>query len=284
MPLKFLALVLVTFFLSGFVNGQDTLPKFTVLNKGNERIVVSWTNPYDQRIRQLSIQRSLDSLKGYKTILTVPDPTVFQNGYVDSKAINDHMFYRLYILLDSGKFIFSAARRPIPDTARFSTSSPVLPLLIPKDTRGDETANSTNITERLIYVKKRDSLIGVIPEKSLKTYRAYLTASTRDTISMKTPDTLLIRPFVPKEFYRPSKFVFTEKDGNIRVILADAATRKYSIKFFEEDNTEVFEVEHVREPMLILDKTNFFHSGWFIFEIYEDGKVKERHKLFVPRD
>lgn len=282
MPSKFLLLVLIIAGFSARAYSQDTLPKFTLLNKGNERIVVSWTNPYDQRIRQLSIQRSFDSLKAYKTILTVPDPTVLQNGYVDTKATNDHMFYRLYILLDSGKYIFSASKRPMLDTA--VAKAPDLPVILPRDTRGDETKNSTAVLERMIYVKKRDSIIGVIPEKSLKTYREYLQSTTKDTIGMKSPDTLLIRPFVPKEFYRPSKFVYTEKDGNIRISLTDAATRKYSIKFFEENNTEIFVVDRVREPILILDKTNFLHSGWFNFEIYDEGKLKEKHRLFVPKD
>jgi hypothetical protein len=282
MPVKFLLLISIIAGFSSIAYSQDTLPRFTVVNKGNERIVVSWTNPYDQRIRQLSIQRSFDSLKAYKTILTVPDPTVLQNGYVDTKATNDHMFYRLYILLDSGKYIFSASKRPVLDTA--VSKIPDLPVMLPKDTRGDETKNTTGVLERMIYVKKRDSIIGVIPEKSLKTYREYLQSTTKDTIGMKSPDTLLIRPFVPKEFYRPSKFVYTEKDGNIRISLADAASKKYSLKFFDETNVEIFEIDKIREPILILDKTNFLHSGWFNFEIYDDGKLKEKHRLFVPKD
>ncbi|MBS1565305.1 MAG: hypothetical protein JST39_13005, partial [Bacteroidetes bacterium] len=49
---------------------QDTLPRFTLLNKGNGRIIVSWTNPYKDKVHQLSIQRSTDSLRNFKTILT----------------------------------------------------------------------------------------------------------------------------------------------------------------------------------------------------------------------
>jgi len=76
------------------VAAQDTLPKFSAINAGKDRIIISWTNTYGRGIKQLSIQRSFDSLKNFKTILTLPDPTVPENGYVDTKAINDHMFYR----------------------------------------------------------------------------------------------------------------------------------------------------------------------------------------------
>lgn len=212
--------------------------------------------------------------------MTVPDPTVLQNGYVDTKASNDHMFYRVYILLDSGKFKFSVSKRPRLDTSKTGD----LPLLLPRETKGDETLNNTNVLERMIYIKKRDSVIGVIPERSLRTYRDYLLSNTKDTVIMKSPDTLVIRPFVPREFYRPSKFVFTEKDGNVKINLADAASKKYIVKFFEEDNTEIFEINHIKDSVMVLDKTNFYHSGWFNFELYEDGKLKEKHRLFVPKD
>src|SRR5689334_12415066 len=105
MALKFslFSIILFTFLSSA---AQDTLPRFSIVNRGKDRIIISWTNPYGQQIKQLSIQRSFDSLRNFKTILTVPDPTVPQNGYVDTKATNDHMFYRLYILLDSGRYSF----------------------------------------------------------------------------------------------------------------------------------------------------------------------------------
>ena len=72
-------------------HAQDTLPNFSLRNVGNNRIIVGWTNNY-QNIKQISIQRSFDSLKNFKTILTVADPTTPQNGYADTKATNDHMF------------------------------------------------------------------------------------------------------------------------------------------------------------------------------------------------
>jgi hypothetical protein len=78
--------------------------------------------------------------------------------------------------------------------------------------------------------------------------------------------------------------VYTEKDGNIRIALPEAPKKKYAIKFFEEDDTEAFQIKQVTDSVIILDKANFLHSGWFNFELYEDGKLKERHKLFVPKN
>src|ERR1700750_2548559 len=108
--MKKLLLTLPIFIACVQLNAQDTLPHFSVKNVGNNRIIVDWVNRFTD-IRQISIQRSFDSLKNFKTILTVADPTNPQNGFADNKAENDHMFYRLYILLDKGVFLFSNSKR-----------------------------------------------------------------------------------------------------------------------------------------------------------------------------
>jgi hypothetical protein len=97
---------------SALAHAQDSLPAFSVVNKGNNRVVISWNNKFPQ-LKQISIQRSTDSLSNFKSLLTVPDPNNKQNGYLDSKAPNDKMFYRLYILVDGANFIFSKSKRPL---------------------------------------------------------------------------------------------------------------------------------------------------------------------------
>ena len=82
---------------------QKVLPDFSVTTRGNGKAIISWNNAYPV-VTQISIQRSYDSLRNYKTLLTVPDPHIPQNGFVDSKAPTDYQFYRLFIVLDSGKY------------------------------------------------------------------------------------------------------------------------------------------------------------------------------------
>ncbi len=287
---RFFSVLTALLFLSYLAAAQDTLPDFSVINRGNDRIIISWTNPFGNKVRQLSIQRSFDSLKNFKTILTVPDPTIPQNGYVDSKAATEHMFYRLYILKDSGKYVFSVTKRPKTDTSTvqsnpFNSLSSGGPAVITKFkdlTELKKEAQKSN--ERIIFIKSREVLLGAIIESNLKRFKDSINFTTRDTLFMKTADTIVLRPFVAREIYRPSKYVFTEKDGNIRISLTDAGSKKYSLKFFEEDHTEIFEIKHISDPLVIMDKTNFIHSGWFLFELYEDGKLREKHKFYVPRD
>lgn len=109
--------LLITAFLlaSAVSSAQDTLPKFTVTNAGANRNIIGWVNTYGL-VKQISIQRSFDSLTNFKTILSVADPNSRQNGFADTKAPNDHVFYRLFVVLGQGQFFFTASKKPELDT------------------------------------------------------------------------------------------------------------------------------------------------------------------------
>jgi len=81
----------------------------------------------------------------------------------------------------------------------------------------------------------------------------------------------------------PSKFVFTGKDNNVIINLFDAASRKFLVKFFDENDHPLFEV-HVKEPYLILEKVNFLHSGWFKYHLLDNDILLEKYKFYIPKD
>jgi hypothetical protein len=237
---KQLLFLLLPFITAKILLAQDTLPNFSITDAGNNRVIISWTNKFTE-IKQISIQRSFDSLSKYKTILTVPDPTTLQNGFVDTKAPSDRMFYRLYILLDKGAFLFSPAKRPGNDSLR-------------KIER-----NNTGITG-----------IGKVINNDL------------------TIDSIKVNPFsVPAKNkptgWAPSPFVYTYKDGYVRISLPEN-DKKYGIKFFDAENVFLFELKEIPERTFRIDKTNFYHSGWFNFELYQDGKLVEKNKFFLQKD
>src|SRR5215831_12153053 len=158
------------------LHAQDTLPKFSVRNVGNKRVIIEWINKF-QNTNQISIQRSSDSLRNFKTILTVPDPSNPQNGFADTKADNDHMYYRLYILLSGGVYLFSPTKRPVWDTM---------------------TTQPAATTKKINGMPgKPNTVIPSIPGDS--------TSKTNGISS---------RPKV--EAWVPSKFVYTNTDGYIR--------------------------------------------------------------------
>ena len=91
-------------------------------------------------------------------------------------------------------------------------------------------------------------------------------------------------PAVVQTWFIPSKLVYTGKENNIIISLPDAEKKKYSIKFFENDGTPLFEIKKITEPYLTLDKVNFIHAGLFNFEVYADGLLVEKHKFYIPKD
>lgn len=284
-------LTAVLLLLSQYALAQNPLPDFSVTTKGNGRFIISWQNAYP-KVSQISIQRSLDSLRNFKTILTVPDPTIPQNGFVDAKAPTDFQFYRLFIVLDSGKYLFTKPKRATWDTARVA-NAPILkpaprpqdvPVTPPQQVKDNNGSPAAPEPERIFFVKRRDTVIAQLLEKDLKRLRDSIQLKTKDTLVFKTADTIVIKPFIPREVYKPSQYVFTAKDGNVTIALPDVTNKKYSIRFFEDNASPLFEINQFKESPLTLDKSNFLHAGWFRFELYENGQLKEKHKFYIPKD
>lgn len=221
----------------------DTLPKFSVRNTGNNKYVISWVNNF-KNIRQISIQRSLDSLKGYRTILTVPDPTTPENGFVDTRASNDHNFYRLYIMLEKGVYFFSPVKKPFYDS---------------------------------IAMKKKILIEGNMDKSGS------LDSLNRPNLNVK--EKIITNSFIA------SKYVYTYQDGYVRInlpedenLITGKAKKKYTLKFFDDKDNLVFELKEIKLRNFKIDKSNFYRSGWFKFELYEDGKLFEKHKFFIPKE
>lgn len=227
-----------------FVAAQDTLPKFSVKTAGNNRVIIEWVNTFTT-IKQISIQRSFDSLSGYKTILTVTDPTAPQNGYLDTKATNDHMFYRLYILLDKGSFLFSDVKKPVRDTS----------------------------SKKIITIPKLETAADSI---------AWLKRMDNTGIDSTGAIGQVLKDKNKPDVFTSSKYVSTYKNGYVHVSLPDDG-KKYSIKFFEEDGTFLFELKDIKEKKFSIDKSNFYHAGWFGFELYGDEKLIEKYKFYLQK-
>jgi hypothetical protein len=104
----------------------------------------------------------------------------------------------------------------------------------------------------------------------------WMTSSSRDSG--------LIEPPAKPTITYPSSLIFTAKDNNIIIHLVDVNTRKYSVKFFDEAQKFLFEIKRVKEDYLIIEKVNFVRTGWFNFEIYEDGELLEKNKFQITKD
>lgn len=244
--------------LPGFsVFGQDTLPSFSVSNKGSNRIVVEWYNNYKQ-VKQISIQRSSDSLGNFKTIFTVPDPMNRQNGYLDTKAPEGPLYYRIYVHIDGSNFQVTKARKPSIDTVDI--------VLLTEIIAKDEADSTLTEEEEMILEKYKNTRLFLNKEKNAREKNGELQKGNK-------PDVLL-----------PMFRVTANQTGTVKIVLNDFKDKDYSVRFYKEDGTFLFELKDLKKPVYMLDKSTFIVSGWYKFEIMESGKLVEKNQFYIPKE
>jgi hypothetical protein len=223
---------------------QSILPDITVKNVGG-KIIVSWRNEYALPVVTLNIQRSYDSLKNYSTIGSVLNPQNKENGYADINPPYNKMYYRVFIAFEGGSYIISRPVRPVKESA----------VTI-------QTASG------------KDSIITPVER-----YPWQVNPLLDSSIVLPPTGT----PSKPAITY-PSRRIFTARDNSVVIHLPDAPVKKYSAKFFDENDRAIFELNKLNEEYLIIEKVNFVRSGWYHFEIYESGELVEKNRFFVPKD
>jgi len=255
----FLLSIIIVAAFAGTCFGQDTLPRISVKNISNQ-IIISWTNNYGAKIANINIQRSSDSIKNFTTIGTVLNPLNKENGYVDGKAPNPNMFYRVFVAFEGGTYIFSRSHRPVIE--------------LPKQI---DTAS-------VVRQKTEDPI-------TLMDFTApTATQPTLETPDLSNPGEDLLPPtrkFIkpkPPTGFVPSKFIYANRENNLIVSLPDADKEKFSLYFFDEKDRPVFEIKNIKESYLIVEKVNFLHTGWFYYHLYDDGILLEKYKFYIAKD
>lgn len=222
---KVLLFLLAGFVFSSTIYAQEMLPEFSAYKVGGGRVVIAWEHNYPA-VKQINIQRSADSLNFFKTIATMPDPSLKQNGFADANAPNDSMFYRIFVMFDGGQYVSTRSKRPAVDSAGLA-----------------DAYNSGN---------KSNTEVNLNPN------------------------------FLPAGFAQ-SPYIFTSPDRYVRVELP-FDKRKYTIKFYSETGQPIFELDDVKEKKFKLDRSYFSTAGYINFELYADGKLLEKNKVFLPKD
>ncbi len=277
---KIISLVLILFF-AGRLFSQDTLPRFTLSERAN-KVTISWTNPF-QSLIQLNVQRSYDSLRNFSTVFSAPSPELQQNGFTDTRPATNRVFYRIFYVLEGGAYFFSKSKRvngsPDGTTSVSSGDNP--------DARDMTNGTFGNIVagdKRMVTIQIRNEVYRQVSVNAFRNFRDSILHLTKDTLYAINDTLVAVNPYLGHEAFKVSSYIYVSKDGFINVSVPAIGDKKYNIKFFEEDGTPLFEIHYVKESPLILDKANFVHSGWFGFELYEDNKLKEKNKFYVPKD
>jgi hypothetical protein len=229
--------LLITFIFIGSITAQDTLPKFSAIKKKDGTAIISWINDFGI-VKQITIQRSTDSLRRFVSIATDSAPMNRKGIFIDNKAKLVNYYYRIFIQLPEGKYLYTATQKVKRDW--------LLPkVVLPK------------VISNIYY----DSIKGIFWDS---------TQLINDTVETGP------KPFVP------SDYIFTDKKGNVLITLPNAETRNFSIVFYNENDKQVLKIPKVKEGSLILERYNFYKSGWYYFELKDGNRLIEKHKFLLP--
>ncbi len=280
---------------AGDLFAQEILPGITVKNF-NGKIIVSWRNQYPLEVRTINIQRSFDSLKNFSTIGTVLTPQNAENGFVDETPPYNKMYYRVFISFEGGAYIFTDPVRPVkealPPLPLFTQETVVDPFKKPdavkqplKETR-KETESKITLTEekKTEPVEKEEKPLGKKNKKPVKQPVSKTKGKNKQVSESNRGDETATLPVKEEPVTYPSRRIYTGRDNNIVISLPNPDSKRYVVKFFDEEDKFMFELNRIKENFLIVEKVNFLHAGWFYFELFENGKLIEKNKFFIPRD
>ena len=260
LKIHFILIIFFTFF-TGNIFAQEVLPRITIYNNKG-KISISWLNTYLREVKAISVQRSYDSIKNFSSIATVTYPDNTVNGFKDEHAPYNKMYYRLFITFDSGAYTFSESKKPVLDS-NFDFSEILKKIAAENKNRPAASKKINNIISTLSPAE-RNSMLKAL--QNTKAPNQPVPQTRNEEIEVKK---------IP--------LIYTGNEGNIIINIPDFEPDKYVVKFYEEGNKFLFELNKLKEGYLIIEKVNFFHAGWFYFEVYTDDKLVEKDKFYIPK-
>jgi predicted nuclease of predicted toxin-antitoxin system len=244
------------------------------------------------------------------------NPLNNENGYMDARPPYNRMYYRVLISFDGGTYEIGKSSRPVlesDDLVEFNVTA--LPKLdttniiteipsvdsekskietIHKDTissikKQDFKIIDTQKSENKIIVTKIDSVEIYSLQKNsflIQTIHASINYSTKvySLKKIKAINIKLENKIVKTQWDYPSDRVYINNQNIITIQLKKTATRKYNIKIFDEFDHLVLTIKKINEDFFYIDKSNFRKSGWYHFEILNDGELVEKNKFQVIKD
>ncbi len=135
-----------------------------------------------------------------------------------------------------------------------------------------------------VNIYNGDRLVRSLPPSAYRKFKDSIATKTKDTLYAISDMRVEIHPYkaLSKTNRSASQNIFVNPQGYVTIIVPTAKTQRHSIVFFA-DGIEIFQIRSVTETELTLDKTNFIHAGWFSYELYQEEKLIEKGKFFLPK-
>lgn len=134
-----------------------------------------------------------------------------------------------------------------------------------------------------VNIYKNDRFVRSLQPLAYRKFKDSMVNKTKDTLYAINEVRTEIHPYQPAA--KPIKAkpaVFVNEHGYVTLSLPFVKLHNYRVVFFADAN-EIFQVKAIKEPELILDKTNFIHAGWFSYELFENEKLMEKGRVFLSK-
>jgi len=255
--------------ISATLFAQPALPDFNIMKGPKQHTIISWKNNFGDNLTVLNIQRSTDSVKGFRTVYSVNNLTLTANAYTDNKPAPGADYYRMYYMLKNGSYYFTKAKKIATGFVQDNLLS--------------ELANGKTITiegehpRKLAYDqlnRLKDSVVNLtsdtlyfVNDSTIQYVKYNAVAAMANTTTDLTP---------------VSKFLYLNADSYIVLKFPERDLSEYSMTIFKQNGTSIlFKIPKFEQSELILSKSSFLRSGWYPYEIYKDGKLQERSRLEI---
>jgi len=255
--------------MSAALFAQPALPDFNILKGPKSQTVLSWKNNFGDNLTVLNIQRSTDSVRGFRTIYSVENLTLAANAYTDNKPMPGADYYRFYYMMKNGSYYFTKAKR----IATGYVTDNLLSQLNSSKIINIEGDKPRKLAYNALYHLK-DSVVNFtsdslffVNDSTVQYVRYNAVAAIASTMTDLQP---------------VSKFLYLNADSYIVLKFPERDLDQYSMTIFKRNGTSVlFRIKKFDQSELILSKSSFMHTGWYPYEIYKDGKLQERNRLEI---
>lgn len=128
-----------------------------------------------------------------------------------------------------------------------------------------------------------NTLYKELRQKDYEKFKDSIFKFTKDSLSRINKNTVAYFPFkleATTDSWIPSALVYTNNLGNLVISLKDTQHKRYSLLIYSGMKL-LINLTNIQEDKIILEKSNFYHSGWYQFELYCDGILLEKNKFLL---
>ena len=251
---------------------RPSLPNFSLKKGTNNQMVIEWSNPFGSALSGLTIQRSIGNTKDFRSVFTPPSSSSALGSYTDVKVPDGKVYYRIYYVLTNKGYYFTQAQSLA---------------------YGYESAGLMS----QIDASQNVSVFGDIDSSKMasarfKMFRDSVLNETADSLFSVGKNAVLYKKFVGPSseslaaaYVQTGDYIFTDAaTGNLTIKLPPYQLDSYSMIIYDiEGHKPLFKIKHFDDDELFLDKGSFLDVGWYSYDLFQNGKLKQQGRFLVSK-